>query len=110
MRPHGLPKRKVLATVVRLLESPCIRVGNEEYEKQNHSFGLTTLHNRHVQIDGRKLLFRFRGKSGQEQRVELRDDRLAHIIRKLHDLPGYALFEYIDDDGKATLTEPCFPR
>jgi DNA topoisomerase I len=97
---HGLPKRKVLATVVRLLETTCIRVGNDEYAKENNSFGLTTLRNRHVQIEGRTLRFKFRGKSGQQHDIELKDTRLSRIIRNLQDLPGYDLFEYIDDEGQ----------
>jgi DNA topoisomerase I len=97
---HGLPKRKVVATVARLLETTCIRVGNDEYAKENNSFGLTTLHNRHVQIEGRTLRFKFRGKSGQQHDVELKDSRLSRIIRRLQELPGYDLFEYIDDEGK----------
>ena len=97
LKERGLSKRKVLATVVRLLETTCIRVGNDEYAKANHSFGLTTLRNRHVQIEGRTLRFKFRGKSGQEQDIELKDGQLARIVQRLHDLPGYDLFEYLDD-------------
>jgi DNA topoisomerase-1 len=98
LRLTGLPKRKVLAALVRLLETTCIRVGNDEYTKQNNSFGLTTLRNRHVQIEGRTLRFKFRGKSGQEHSIELKDDRLARIVQRLQDLPGYDLFEYLDDE------------
>jgi DNA topoisomerase-1 len=94
------PAWTVLATVVRLLEATSIRVGNEEYAKENHSFGLTTLRNRHVQIGRRTLRFKFRGKSGQDHYIELKDDRLARIVRKLQDLPGYDLFEYLDDEGQ----------
>lgn len=100
LRLRGLPKRRVLATVARLLENTCIRVGNDEYAKENNSFGLTTLRNRHVQIEGRTLRFKFRGKSGQEQYVELKNDQLARIIHRLQDLPGYDLFEYVDDTGQ----------
>lgn len=95
----GLPRRKVLATVVRLLESTSIRVGNEEYRKQNESFGLTTLRNRHVQIDGRTLHFHFKGKSGQFHDVELTDRRLARIVAECQELPGHELFQFIDDEG-----------
>ena len=102
LRSPGLRKRKVLATVVRLLETTCIRVGNDGYAKDNHSYGLTTLRNRHVTIEGRTLRFRFRGKSGQEQDVELKDEQLARIVRKMHDLPGYDLFEYLDEGGQPT--------
>jgi DNA topoisomerase-1 len=95
----GLPREKVLATVVRLLETTFIRVGNSEYARENESFGLTTLRNRHVSIEGSTIRFRFRGKSGLNHEVEVRDRRLARIIRTCHDLPGYDLFEYLDDDG-----------
>jgi DNA topoisomerase-1 len=102
---QGLPKEKVLATVVRLLETSFIRVGNDEYAKENDSFGLTTLKNRHVRIDGTKLQFRFRGKSGQEHRIELTDRRLASIVKRCQDLPGYELFEYLDEEGKVCAVE-----
>jgi DNA topoisomerase-1 len=97
---HGLPKRKVIATVVRLLETTCMRVGNDEYARENKSFGLTTLRNRHVQIEGRTLRFKFRGKSGQQHDIELKDSRLSRIIRNLQELPGYDLFEYLNDEGQ----------
>ncbi len=100
LKERGLSKRKVLATVVRLLETTCIRVGNEEYAKDNHSFGLTTLRNRHVHIEGRTLHFKFRGKSGQEHDIELQDRQLARIVQRLHNLPGYDLFEYLDDSQR----------
>lgn len=95
----GLPKQKVLATVVRLLETSFIRVGNDEYAKENDSFGLTTMRNRHVHIAGAKLIFHFRGKSGQDHSIELTDRRLAHIVKRCQDLPGYGLFEYVDRNG-----------
>lgn len=95
----GLPKQKVLATVVRLLETSFIRVGNDEYAKENDSFGLTTMKDRHVRIAGARLLFHFRGKSGLEHNVELTDRRLAGIVKKCQDLPGYELFQYIDENG-----------
>lgn len=95
----GLPREKVLATVVRLLETTFIRVGNDEYARENDSFGLTTLKNRHVRIAGATLSFRFRGKSGLEHCVELTDTRLARIVRQCRDLPGYELFQYIDEQG-----------
>jgi DNA topoisomerase I len=97
---RGLGKEKVLATVIRLLETTFIRVGNDEYAKDNGSFGLTTLRNKHVRIEGAKLLFRFRGKSGQEGMVELTDRRLARIVRQCRELPGYELFEYVDENGE----------
>jgi DNA topoisomerase-1 len=97
---RGLPKEKVLATVVRLLETTFIRVGNDEYARENESFGLTTLRNRHVRIEGARLMFRFRGKSRQEHAVELTDRRLARIVRECQELPGYELFEYVNEAGE----------
>lgn len=96
----GLPKRKVLAAVVKLLETTYIRVGNEEYAEENGSFGLTTLRNQHVQILGGMLKFKFRGKSGQNHEIVLEDPRLARIIRRCKEIPGSALFEYLNDDGQ----------
>ncbi len=97
---RGLPREKVLAAVVKLLETTLIRVGNPEYVKQNHSFGLTTLRNRHVEISGATLRFEFRGKSGQDHSVEIHDRRLARILKQVRDLPGQKLFQYLDDDGE----------
>jgi DNA topoisomerase-1 len=102
LKRPGLPKEKVLATVVRLLETSFIRVGNDEYAKENDSFGLTTMKDRHVRINGTKLRFRFRGKSGMEHNIELTDRRLASIVKRCQDLPGYELFQYVDENG-----EPC---
>ena len=95
----GLPREKVLATVVRLLESTCIRVGNDEYAKSNRSFGLTTLQDRHVEISGSNVTFEFRGKSGKIHRCSLTDRRLAHIVQRCQALPGEDLFQYVDEDG-----------
>jgi DNA topoisomerase I len=95
----GLPREKVLATVTRLLEATYIRIGNEEYARQNRSFGLTTLMDRHVDIDGATVKFHFRGKSGVEHEIELHDRRLARTIRDCHDLPGCELFQYVGEDG-----------
>ncbi len=95
----GLPREKVLATVVRLLETTFIRIGNDEYARENESFGLTTLRNRHVEIEGSTMRFAFRGKSGQDHEVEIKDRRIARIVKECHDLPGYELFQYIDDAG-----------
>jgi DNA topoisomerase-1 len=92
----GLPRDKVLATVVRLLETTLIRVGNLEYARTNSSFGLTTLRDRHVKIVGATLQFHFRGKSGIYHTVRLHDRRLATIVKRCQDLPGYELFQYID--------------
>lgn len=102
---RGLPKRKVLAAVVKLLETTYIRVGNEEYAEENGSFGLTTLRNQHVQILGGMLKFRFRGKSGQQQEITLEDPRLARILKKCKDIPGSALFEYLDETGQPQTIE-----
>lgn len=96
----GLPKRKVLAAIVKLLETTYIRVGNEEYVKENESFGLTTLRNRHVEILGEVLRFRFRGKSGQNHEIQLDDARLARVVRRCKCLPGSAVFQYLDEDGQ----------
>jgi DNA topoisomerase-1 len=95
----GLPKRKILAAIVKLLEMTYIRVGNEEYAEENGSFGLTTLQNRHVQVLGDTLRFKFRGKSAQHHEITVKDPRLARIIRKCRDLPGSSLFEYLDEEG-----------
>jgi DNA topoisomerase-1 len=95
---QGLPREKVLATVVRLLECTCIRVGNDEYAKANRSFGLTTLQDRHVEISGSKVRFEFRGKSGKVHKVDVNDRRLARIVERCQDLPGEDLFQYLDDD------------
>ena len=97
----GLPREKVLAAVVRLLESTFMRVGNEKYARDNGSFGLTTLRDQHVRIEGPRIKFHFRGKSGKQHAIELDDKRLAAIIRRCRDLPGYELFQYLDDDGTA---------
>jgi DNA topoisomerase-1 len=96
---QGLPREKVLATVVRLLECTRIRVGNDEYTRANRSFGLTTLQDRHVEISGSNLRFEFRGKSGKTHQVSLSDRRLARIVQRCQALPGEDLFQYIDDEG-----------
>jgi DNA topoisomerase-1 len=95
----GLPRAKVIATVVRLLETTLIRIGNLEYARENHSFGLTTLRNRHVKISGAKIRFHFRGKSGVDQDIKLTNKRLAGIVRHCQELPGQELFQYLDSDG-----------
>ncbi|HUH55892.1 MAG TPA: DNA topoisomerase IB [Rhodanobacter sp.] len=96
----GLPREKVLALVVRLLDDTLIRIGNEGYARDNKSYGLTTLRSRHVRAERGRLRFAFRGKSGQEQEVELSDRRLARIVRRMQQLPGQRLFQYLDDDGQ----------
>ncbi len=95
----GLPREKVLGTVVRLLECTRIRVGNDEYARANRSFGLTTLQDRHVEISGPNLRFEFRGKSGKMHEVSLSDRRLARIVQRCQALPGEDLFQYVDQDG-----------
>jgi DNA topoisomerase-1 len=95
----GLPREKVLATIVRLLETTFIRIGNESYARENNSFGLTTLRRRHVDIKGSRLTFKFKGKSGVEHTINVTDRRLARIVKTCRDIPGYELFEYLDDDG-----------
>jgi DNA topoisomerase-1 len=96
----GLPRRKVLAAVVQLLERSLIRVGNDEYAKKNHSFGLTTLRNKHVVLEGASIQFVFRGKSGVRHTIDVHDRRLARIVSYCQELPGQELFQYIDDDGE----------
>ncbi len=96
----GLPRRKVLAVVVQLLERTCIRIGNERYAEQNDSFGLTTMRNRHVKVNGARIEFQFRGKSGKFHRIAIDDPELARIIRRIRDLPGQELFQYLDDAGE----------
>ena len=96
----GLPREKVLATIVYLLEATMMRVGNEEYARTNKSFGLTTLRNRHVKVDGSDVEFRFRGKSGVYHKIHVHDRRLARIIRSSRDLPGQELFQYVDEEGE----------
>jgi DNA topoisomerase-1 len=95
----GLQRNKVLGTIVLLLEQTLIRVGNEEYARENNSFGLTTMQDRHVDVAGSKLRFRFRGKSGREHEVDVTDHRIARIVSRLQDLPGQDLFQYVDDNG-----------
>jgi DNA topoisomerase I len=100
LRLPGLCREKVLATVARLLETTLIRVGNEEYAQTNKSFGLTTLRGRHVRIKGSTLNFQFRGKSGKIHSVSVDDKRLAHIVQGCMDIPGYELFQFLDESGQ----------
>ncbi len=95
----GLPRRKVIATVVRLLETTLIRVGNEEYARDNKSFGLTTMRDQHVKVSGPNIRFQFHGKSGKHHTIDLTDHHLAAIVKRCQDLPGQELFQYVDDDG-----------
>ncbi len=97
---RGLPRERVLAAIVRLLETTLMRVGNEEYAKANHSYGLTTLRNRHVKVEGAsRIRLDFRGKHGTEYHIDLRSKRLAAIVRRCQELPGQELFQYLDEDG-----------
>lgn len=98
---RGMPREKILAAIVRLLEETHIRIGNEQYAKENASYGLTTLHNDHADIDGSTVHFHFRGKSGKSHAIDLQDPRLAKIIKKSQELPGEELFEYVGADGQA---------
>lgn len=100
MGRRGLPPKKVLATVVYLLENTMIRVGNATYAKENKSHGLTTLRSRHVKLEGSEVRFRFKGKGGKEWDLGLKDRRIARIIRAVQELPGQHLFQYIDEDGE----------
>lgn len=95
----GLPREKVLAAVIELLDTTHMRIGNPEYAKSNQSYGLTTLRDKHVEVSGSAIHFEFRGKSGIEHSLALRDKRLARIIQRSKDVPGYELFQYIDEDG-----------
>jgi len=97
---HGLPREKVLAAVVQLLEVTLIRVGNEEYARTNKSFGLTTLRDRHVDVGASTVQFHFKGKSGKQHAITLRDRRLASVVQRCRDIPGQELFQYIDGDGE----------
>ncbi len=99
LRHRNLPREKVLAAVVKLLETTLIRVGNDEYAKSNGSFGLTTMQDKHVQVKGETIRFEFRGKSGIEHEIDLEDQRLARIVRQCQDLPGQELFQYVDEEG-----------
>lgn len=102
---HGLPREKVLAAVLRVMEMTLIRVGNEEYAKTNRSFGLTTLRNRHAKVGTEKAVFEFRGKSGKDHTTGFRDRRLARVVKACQDLPGQRLFQYLDDDGQRRAVE-----
>jgi DNA topoisomerase-1 len=100
MAAQGLTRERVLATVVHLLETTLIRVGNEDYARENKSYGLTTLRTRHVEVNGGELRFQFKGKSGKEWRLKLRNQRVAKVIRACQELPGQHLFQYLDAEGE----------
>jgi DNA topoisomerase-1 len=102
---RGLPREKVLAAVVRVMERTLIRVGNEEYARQNKSFGLTTLRDRHVKVGGAKAVFEFRGKSGKVHQTGFNDRRLARVVKACQDIPGQRLFQYIDETGERRAVE-----
>jgi DNA topoisomerase-1 len=96
---RGTPREKVLATVVSLLDKTLIRIGNGAYAKENGSYGLTTLRTRHLEVQGTELRFHFKGKSGKTWRLQIKDRRIARIVRSIQDLPGQHLFQYVDDEG-----------
>lgn len=97
LKKHGLTREKVLAAVIAIMEKTLIRVGNDEYATKNDSYGLTTLNDKHAKVNGRKVRFEFRGKSGVAHEIDLDDQKLAEIVRKCQDLPGEELFQYLDD-------------
>lgn len=99
MAKRGLCREKVIATIIELLQTTLIRIGNEDYAKENKSYGLTTLRNRHVAIEGSTLRFEFKGKSGKAWKLKLHDRRIARVVKACHDLPGQELFQYFDEDG-----------
>ena len=99
LRRQGMPREKILATIVRLLETTLIRIGNEQYAKENQHYGLTTLQNEHVEVSGATLHFHFVGKSGKEHTIDLKDKKLAAIVARLHHLPGQEVFQYTGEDG-----------
>ena len=101
----GIPREKVVATVVRLLDSSYIRVGNAEYARDNESFGLTTMREEHVDVRGDRIRFTFKGKSGKDHEIDVHDRRVARIVRQIQDLPGQDLFRYLDDEGQARTVE-----
>ncbi|HEY1454989.1 MAG TPA: DNA topoisomerase IB, partial [Candidatus Dormibacteraeota bacterium] len=100
LRQPGLPREKVVATIVRLLETTFARIGNEEYAQQNGSFGLTTLRNRHVTVKGSTVRFLFKGKGGKEVEIGVTEPRVARVVRRCEELPGQLLFQYVDDAGE----------
>ncbi len=99
LKKTGLPREKVLAAIVKLMERTAIRVGNEEYARSNKSYGLTTMKNRHATVEGAHLVFKFPGKSGVRHTIDLNDRQLARIVAKTQDLPGQDLFEWVDEGG-----------
>jgi DNA topoisomerase-1 len=100
LRLPGSPKEKVIAAIVRLLETSCIRIGNEDYVTENHSYGLTTLRNKHIRVHGGVIRFHFKGKSGQVHDIEVNDLQLAKILRNCQSIPGQELFQYVNEAGE----------
>jgi DNA topoisomerase-1 len=100
LRKHGVPREKVLAAVVKLLEETSIRIGNEEYRRENGSVGLTTMNVDDAEVEGNTVRFEFVGKHGKEHEIELNDRRLARIVKQIQELPGQELFQYLDEDGE----------
>ncbi|APV42441.1 DNA topoisomerase [Pseudomonas frederiksbergensis] len=96
----GFSRDKVMATVITLLDATLIRVGNSQYARDNRSYGLTTLRNRHVEINGNAIQFQFRGKSGVEHQITVKDRRLARVIKRCLEIPGQNLFQYLDENGE----------
>lgn len=105
MKLNGMDKRKIVATLIWLLEHTFVRIGNEEYRQENNSFGLTTLRNRHAKVKGDEVMFRFRGKHGVENIIEIYNPTVAKTIKRCIELPGYELFQYIDDDEKRHIVD-----
>ncbi len=101
LRRRSLSRERVIASLVGLLDRTMIRIGNDVYARQNRSFGLTTLRNRHVEVEGSKLRFSFRGKSGQDWKLKLDNRRIASVVKAMHELPGQKLFQYVDEEGEA---------
>jgi DNA topoisomerase I len=105
LKKHGLTRERVLAAVVQLLEKTLIRIGNEEYARENRSYGLTTMRDQHAKVAGAHVNFEFRGKSGIQHAVDLHDERLARIVKACRDLPGYELFQYVDENGRRQIVD-----
>jgi DNA topoisomerase I len=102
---RGLPREKVLATVVRLLETTLIRIGNDDYARENKSYGLTTLKNRHVRVNGSEVRFRFTGKGGKQWSLQVKDRRIAKVVKACQELPGQELLQYVDENGELLLQD-----
>jgi len=103
MKLEGLPREKVLATIVSLLEKTLIRVGNAEYAEKNKSYGLTTMRRKHVAVGRGVLRFNFTGKSGKQWKLRVEDKRIAAIVKRCAEIPGHELFKYLDDEGKGAI-------